>query len=124
MTPPTQKNRHMAIRIPEESIAMLNRIGQKRNQTANQVAKHAIIEWLDHYWAQSNEMITIPKENFAFLLKFLTPSQMNAYADHITTKIVTYFEFMAQQNHALDQLDKYIITMVKFLGTSSMNWFD
>ena len=116
--------KHIGIRLEESHYNELQKLGNVRNQTANQIAKIAIIEWLQGQWTRNSGFITIPKENFAFMLNILNKDQLNDYLDKLTDNIVQYFEFYTHKPLRTISLETYLEVMIKFIGTNGMMWFE
>ena len=116
--------KHIGIRLDEEYIQELQKLGNLKNQTPNQIAKIAIIEWIQNQWTRDSDFITIPKDNFAFMLNIMTETQVNEYLDKIAKSILRYFEFFTHKQTQTLDLQTYIDSMLQFIGRTGMMWLD
>ncbi|MHA1682210.1 MAG: hypothetical protein ACTSUE_14835 [Promethearchaeota archaeon] len=118
-------SKFIGIRLPEELNHRLEKIAVNFNQTPNQLAKIAIMEWIDSNWMKNSDMITISKKNFVFLLNLLDAKQVIQFQDQISDDILGYYDYMmGPRGKGFSELESFILQMVKLIGRSGVMWFD
>ena len=117
-------SKFIGIRLPEEILARLEKIADNLNQTPNQLAKIAILEWIESYWTRNSDMITVNRSSYAKLLEMLKEVQLHSFISNIAESIIEYYEYSIQKNANSSNLEEFITTMSKFIGEKTgLRWF-
>lgn len=117
-------SKFIGIRLPEDILARLEKIAQNVNQTPNQLAKIAILEWTENYWTRNSDVITVTRSSYAKLLGMLKQDQLHSFTADIAERIIEYYEYAKQENAGFSNLDEFLTMMSKFIGDKTgLQWF-
>ncbi|SRR6056297_520290 len=115
----------IGIRLPLPLVHKLEKIAEQFNQSPNQMAKHAIIDWVEIFFSARNlNMITIPKELFVDYLDRLNDEEIEQYAEEVGEKILGFYEFLAENNVKRTSMEDVFSIIVRFLGANGLMWFE
>jgi hypothetical protein len=117
-------SKFIGIRLPEDILTRLEKIAQRENQTPNQLAKIAILEWTESYWTRNSEVITVTRSSYSKLIEMLEEDQLHSFVSDIAASIIEYYEYSIQKNAGFSNLDEFLTTMSKFIGDKTgLQWF-
>ena len=116
----------IGVRIPEEVKEKLDKIAAEyHDMNTSQIARAAITEWVESQWLRHEDMMVIPKSNFADLLRMLPENKLEEFEEKILERIMDYFEYLTIEKHRnVSSIEDFIKEMVKFIGNSGMRWFE
>lgn len=117
-------SKFIGIRLPEEILSKLEKIAQSSNQTPNQLAKIAILEWMESNWTRSSDMITVTRSSYSKLLKMTDDDQLKSIESDIAERVIGFYEYSIQENADFSHLEAFLKMMCKFIGTKTgLQWF-
>ena len=117
-------SKFIGIRLPEDLHTRLEKFAQNLNQTPNQLAKIAILEWIESYWTRHSDMITVTRCSYVNLLKMLEDDQLASFQSDIAERVIGYYEYGLQQSAGFSDLEHFLTMMSKFIGDKTgLQWF-
>ncbi len=116
----------IGVRIPEEIKEKLDKIASEYHEmNTSQIARTAITEWVESQWLRHEDMMVIPKANFADLLEMLPKEKLEHFEEKVVSKVLMYFDYLTiEKQRKVDTIKEFMEEMVKFIGNSGMRWFE
>ena len=115
----------IGLRLSYKTIKKLEIIAHHNNQSANFVAKNAIIEWLEIFSrTQQQGMIILGKYFITNLLEFIDIDNLKPAAEITAIRKADFFQFIIGNQLSKDTLDEFIKYVPKILGNKGLMWFD
>ena len=115
----------LGIRLPEKIWEQLQAIGQVTNQTTNQVAKNAIIEWIElSYRIKKQGFIMVGKPVFAKLLKMVEKEKLKPLIELISESGSDLYQLMVNKPLDPNAIDEFMELTPRLLGNNGLMWFD
>ena len=68
--------------------------------------------------------LIIPKELFTAHLDELTDEEMEKYAETVAEKTLGFFEFLAESQVEIRDMEEVFSIIVRFLGANGLMWFE
>lgn len=117
--------RLLGIRLPDNIWEQLLAIGQVTNQTATQVAKNAIIEWIEiSYRIKKQGFVMLGKPVFAKLLKIVEKEKLKPLVELIAESGSDLYQLMVNKPLDHNAIEDFIELTPRLLGNSGLMWFD
>lgn len=115
----------LGIRLPEKIWIQLQAVGQVTNQTTNQVAKNAIIEWIElSYRIKKQGFIMVGKPVFAKLLKMVEKEKLKPLIELISESGSDLYQLMVNKPLNPNAIDEFMELTPRLLGSNGLMWFD
>ncbi len=115
----------IGIRLKSHLVNKLEKIAEQSHQTASQLAKSAVIDWIEiHFSAQNLDMITIPKDFFRDFLNSKSDEELKEYSRKLAEKTAGFYEFLEQSHRNYIDIGNFFSIILKFLGNNGLMWFD
>ena len=115
----------MGIRLSENVLKKLERIGHNVNRTPNQVATNAILEWVEIFHVAKHQgMIIIGKPLMTHLLKKLDVKELDPMMEKLVERGADFYHFVLDKYLSPETLDEFIKHAPKVLGPTGLMWFD
>ena len=115
----------IGLRLSYKTIKKLEIIAHHNNQSANFVAKNAIIEWLEIFSrTQQQGMIILGKPFLSNLLELIDINELKPLAEITATRKVDLFHFVIGKHLSIKTLNEFIKYAPKILGNKGLMWFD
>jgi len=115
----------VGVRMPEKLKTRLERIANERNQSINQIAKTAIIEWLDILaYAQKLRFMIITRGFFQSLLEIINEDQMEPLAEEMADLTAEIFRDTMKVQLSHSTIKNFTEVLPRFMRSSGLKWFD
>jgi len=115
----------LGIRLPEKTWEQLQAISQVTNQTTNQVAKNAIIEWIEiSYSLKKQVFIMLGKPVFAKLLEMVKKEKLKPLVALIAESGSDLYQLMVNKPLDPNAIEDFIELTPRLLGNNGLMWFD
>lgn len=115
----------LGIRLPRNMMLKYETIAQQNNESVHQLAKKALIEWIEVLFTSRNlNMIIIPKTTLLKMIPFLPEEQISVIGHEIAQHIIEYFQFLFKTHITHFSKEMLLNIISKFMGASGVMWFD
>lgn len=118
-------NKLVGMRLSDEIVKKLENIGLHTNRTANQVAKNAIIDWVDIYYPlRMQNMIIVEKYLIKELLGTISIDKLKDLMPNIVESGVDFHFLVHDHPLNISSLDDFLKSLSRLFGRSGLMWFD
>ena len=117
--------RLLGIRLPNKIWEQILAIGQVSNQTANQVAKNAIIEWIEiSYRLKKQGLMMFGKPVIAKFLKLIDKQKLKPFIELLVESGTDMYQLMVNKPLDPNATEEIIELTPRLLGNNGLMWFD